>query len=257
MCQFTNRDLKTCSLLQRIAIYRGEGVDRRLLSPLVEELKPWPTTFLTPRDILETSWEEETSLLLFPGGRDVPFHKNLQGTGNQRIRKYVEHGGSFLGICAGAYYGCSQVEFDRGMPLEVLGDRELRFFPGTGKGPTTGPGSFRYNSESGAKAVLLLDLFAGTLFRSYCNGGCYFPEANRHPEVTVLGNYLDLGLEECPAAVIHMPVGKGQAALSGVHLELSASYFEKNTQMHTHLKPYEAQRKRLFRYMLAKLGLLT
>jgi glutamine amidotransferase-like uncharacterized protein len=43
-------------------------------------------------------------------------------------------GGSYLGLCAGAYYGSSRVVFEPGTPLEVIGDRELAFFPGIARG---------------------------------------------------------------------------------------------------------------------------
>jgi len=39
-----------------------------------------------------------------------------------------------LGLCAGAYYGCARVVFEPGTPLEVVGDRELAFFPGVARG---------------------------------------------------------------------------------------------------------------------------
>lgn len=48
--------------------------------------------------------------------------------------EYVEGGGSYLGLCAGAYYGCSSVEFEPGSSMEVSGDRELAFFPGAAIG---------------------------------------------------------------------------------------------------------------------------
>ena len=47
---------------------------------------------------------------------------------------YVKSGGSYLGLCAGAYYGCARVVFEPGTPLEVVGGRELQFFPGTARG---------------------------------------------------------------------------------------------------------------------------
>jgi hypothetical protein len=43
---------------------------------------------------------------------------------------FVNSGGSYLGLCAGAYYACSSVQFEQGSRLQVLGDRELAFFPG-------------------------------------------------------------------------------------------------------------------------------
>jgi glutamine amidotransferase-like uncharacterized protein len=48
--------------------------------------------------------------------------------------EFVQGGGSYLGLCAGAYYGCARVVFEPGTPLEVVGDRELAFFPGIARG---------------------------------------------------------------------------------------------------------------------------
>ncbi|EFJ50700.1 hypothetical protein VOLCADRAFT_88490 [Volvox carteri f. nagariensis] len=86
-----------------------------------------------------------------PGGADLPYCKHLNGHGNRLLRDYVAGGGSYLGICAGAYYACRRVEFEVGGPLEVVGDRELCFFPGAARGPAY-PG-FDYLSERGAQAA--------------------------------------------------------------------------------------------------------
>src|SRR5439155_581244 len=84
------------------------------------------------------------SLFIMPGGRDQPYHAGLQGEANQQIRAFVEEGGAYVGICAGAYYGSARVEFDRGFPLEVCEERELCFFSGTAVGPAYGKGTFAY-----------------------------------------------------------------------------------------------------------------
>ncbi len=36
--------------------------------------------------------------------------------------------------CSGAYYACGRVEFEVGSRLQVMGDRELAFFPGVAHG---------------------------------------------------------------------------------------------------------------------------
>ncbi|MEW5299670.1 MAG: hypothetical protein WDW36_002662 [Sanguina aurantia] len=69
-----------------------------------------------------------------PGGADLPYCRLLNGQGNNMITEYVKGGGSYLGLCAGAYYGCSSVEFEPGSSMEVSGDRELAFFPGVAVG---------------------------------------------------------------------------------------------------------------------------
>ena len=45
-------------------------------------------------------------------------------------QEFVENGGSYLGICAGAYFACDYIEFDKNGPLEVVGPRDLKFYPG-------------------------------------------------------------------------------------------------------------------------------
>lgn len=233
-----------------IKIYCDRGVEQKTLPALIHELSNWITSYISAKEILHSDWESETSLLIIPGGRDVPFHEALKGEGNQRIRKYVENGGSFLGICAGAYYGCKSVEFDCGMELEVKGLRELNFFPGIARGPVYGPGTFRYRSEYGAKAASISNSFEKGSLKSYYNGGCYFVDADQYANVTCISKYLDI--ENQPAAIIEITVGQGRVILSGVHIEIGTSYqsttFKKD--MMNMLAPYEEQRKSLFQSII-------
>ncbi len=236
-----------------IKIYCDEGVEESSLPILINELSSWKTACISSKDIIQTSWDLETSLLIIPGGRDIPFHEALKGEGNRRIKRYVEEGGSFLGICAGAYYGSGTVEFDLGMELEVLGARELAFFPGIARGPAYGLGSFRYDSEFGARASLISNCFNEEVWLSYYNGGCYFVEASSYSHVNIISRYLDI--QGHPAAIIEARIGKGKAILSGVHIEIGTScHFSNLTdQMFQKLVPFEAQRKRFFHYVLGRL----
>lgn len=188
-----------------IAIYDGEGV-----------LWNQKGTRITA-DSIAKGGLKNFSWLIMPGGRDRPYHAALQGAGNAQIRAFVEDGGTYLGICAGAYYGCRKVEFDKGFPLEVCEDRELAFFSGTAVGPAYGKGTFEYESEKGARMAKLGT--ANGMIQIYYNGGCYFEGDFSH--VKILARYLDLPGH--PPAIIECPVDKGRAILSGVHLELSHS----------------------------------
>ena len=241
------------SKIDFIKIYYDNGVERNNLPLLLNELSNKNVGFISSQEIMQTSWESQTSLLIIPGGRDVPYHKALNGEGNRRIKKYVENGGAFLGICAGAYYGCGAVEFDRGMEREVMGLRELAFFPGIARGPVYGPGSFRYHSEFGAQAAMISNSFDEEILKSYYNGGCYFVDAERYSHVKLISKYLEI--QGTPAAIIEVSVGEGIAILSGVHIEMGTSHPSKalTKKMAQALLPYEKQRKHLFQHLLNRL----
>ncbi|KAF5826687.1 biotin-protein ligase [Dunaliella salina] len=143
---------------KRVCVYHGPGAGMRSALSAQESLKrelreEVEVCFLSSTELLSGSISPRTcALLVFPGGADLPYCRELNGKGNQIIRDYVSRGGSYLGLCAGAYYACSRVEFEAGDPvLEVLGERELGFFPGTAVGSAYK--GFDYTSEAGAKAA--------------------------------------------------------------------------------------------------------
>ncbi|KAL4440577.1 hypothetical protein ABPG75_003578 [Micractinium tetrahymenae] len=139
-------------------VYSGPGAGTRsvlsTLHSLREALLPsFKVDTLDAAQLLAGGWQPGCLLLVMPGGADLPYCKHLNGRGNQLIREYVESGGSYLGLCAGAYYACARVEFEPGSRLEVVEDRELAFFPGTAAGSIYS--GFDYESEAGAVAAPL------------------------------------------------------------------------------------------------------
>lgn len=212
------------SMTKAIQIYNDEVVSSSTKNALIRSLSTYTILMIDADQICNTSWEEKTSLLIMPGGRDVPYHKKLKGKGNQKIKRFVENGGAYLGICSGGYYGASSIEFDKGYPLEVTGKRELAFFPFTAIGPAYGKNTYRYNSEFGARASPIR--FGSHDANIYYNGGCYFPMPIPHPDIQVLATYQDLS----QPAIIECKVGKGKAILSGVHFEVA--HFDLPTSDH-------------------------
>ncbi|KAK3596794.1 hypothetical protein CHS0354_036633 [Potamilus streckersoni] len=144
-----------------VYVYRGEGADDKaaetLLHGLCHYLDPlaYRFGFITPESIREGSWKNQTALLALGGGYDLGFINALGNDGMKNIKDYVTYtGGAYLGICAGAYFACDHIEFDKGGPLEVVGERQFKFFPGCCRGPTF-PG-FDYKSSRGAVASKVL-----------------------------------------------------------------------------------------------------
>lgn len=178
------------------------------------------------RTLKKEPWAGKTSLLVLPGGADLPMCKELNGEGNAAIRDFVRRGGAFLGFCAGGYYASARCEFAKGDPLmEVSGSRDLRFFPGTARGPAFA--GFDYGSEKGAQvakvAVNSAALGADIDYSyHYYNGGAVFVDADQYDKVTVLGQYVDeLSCDPgtCQAAAVLCQVGSGRAILTGTHPE--------------------------------------
>jgi biotin--protein ligase len=200
---------------------------RRLLSPNYAVIP------VNDSVIIKEPWTASCALLVFPGGADLGYCRSLNGEGNSRISQYVRRGGSYLGFCAGGYYGSEKCEFEVGdKKMEVIGSRELAFFPGTCRGCAFK--GFVYHSETGALAVEVKvnkEVFTNdtlpSSFKSYYNGGGVFVDAAKYKNkgVEVLASYADPidvdggAVDLGPAAVVLCKVGDGSALLTGPHPE--------------------------------------
>ncbi|MDJ0652349.1 MAG: BPL-N domain-containing protein [Simkaniaceae bacterium] len=202
----------------RILVYGGQGVSAFSLSETLRALREFSdeVAVIDPLFLKENAWEKDTKLIVFPGGRDILYNRNLKGKGTTKIRRFVERGGSYLGICAGAYFGAHEVIFEKGTALEVHEKRDLNFFPGTAFGTLYPHAPFSYASEAGTHPSEIF--FEEQSLHLYYNGGCAFKEAQKFSTVKVLASYLDA--QDQPA-VIHCAVGNGNVVLSGVHFEIS------------------------------------
>lgn len=241
---------------QKILIYKDAGVGGKSFRALMHSLgslkrKLPAIELLDRRSIREKSVFADARLFIMPGGRDLPYVEHLSGKAVENIREWVEEGGAYFGICAGAYFGCSFVRFEEGTSLEIQGERELKLFNGEAIGPAFGSGVFRYNTEAGARAAALsVSLSPGKkeLARCYFNGGCTFRGDFSSPGCKVLATYQEIAGD--PPAIIHCTVGKGQAVLSGVHPEFSiASLNKKDPYLQTVyplLEEKESERNALF-----------
>lgn len=188
---------------------------------------------LTESALLREPWAPTAALLVIPGGADLNYCRVLNGAGNRTIAAFVRRGGAYLGFCAGGYYGSARCEFEIGHPdrgMEVVGGRELTFFPGTCRGGAFK--GFQYASERGARAARVQvrrEAFgaAGVLpdsFRSYYNGGGVFVDAAKLADqgVEVLASYeeeVDVDGGEGAAALVYCKVGEGGVILTGPHPE--------------------------------------
>jgi biotin--protein ligase len=243
--------------MSNVLVYSGPGVSASALSHTLRTLRKLLPSYdvqcINAQSLALDPWMDSTALFVLPGGRDLPYVEKLsenhaaQGVASssqrsaaradEKIRQFVKQvGGSFVGICAGAYYASSSCEFELGDPvMQVAGPRDaLKFFPGTCRG-TTYPG-FVYESDQGARLVDIA--MAEDSWTVYYNGGGAFIDADRFTHngaVQVLGRYMDessanfAGTDNSErsikpgyagqAAVVRCSIGKGNVILYGVHPE--------------------------------------
>lgn len=225
----------------------------------------------TSEELVSSKWRENCRLLVLPGGRDLPYCKELNGAGNEQISAYIQEGGSYLGICAGAYFASAYVEFARGDPkMAVVGPRELALFPVTARGPVFPAFSYKTNSGAHAAGANLTAAGASTLGGTegenatlFYNGGCGFiyREGAGSTSYEALMTYTGHSEPESPqpspyantAAIIGGRVGKGQAILTGLHFEASTDLLKKYYEGDEYVTPLlptleqnEARRLSLF-----------
>ena len=203
-----------------IFIYHGPGVSEESFQQAfytVHKLTPsYKMQQITFDEISQKKWINHAALLVIPGGRDLPYVQYLSGQNTDIIKDYIKNGGSFLGLCAGAYFASGSIEFDKNGPLKVIGERNLALFPGKSIGPILAP--YDYRSCSGCRAAKINWLENSSTNYFYYNGGGYFKNAEKYPNVKVLAQYKDKIALNLPA-VIQIKYGSGNVILSGVHFE--------------------------------------
>ena len=258
-----------------VLVYSGPGVSQTALTHVLDSFRTaltpnYTVNPITASQLASHPWPSSCALLIMPGGKDVPYVSTLQGTANERIQAYVRGGGKFLGIGAGAYFASKAVEWEVGTPNQVVGNRELGFYPGTCAGNVY-PGFVLDREEGGQIVSVKLDLdeegegekvYDGV----YYNGGGHFKNAEDPSMalkgVRVVARYSG-GEGEAKAAAVLCKYGTGRAMLWGVHIEYpldkepARSTFgrtERSTQKHL-IEDLETGRWALMKRALGLLGL--
>ncbi|XP_025088273.1 biotin--protein ligase-like isoform X2 [Pomacea canaliculata] len=217
-------------MVGRVVVYNGEGACEKSFNLLKKSLEnclcpeAHPVSCITPEDIKKGGLSHDCAAVVFGGGYDKGFIHALGSEGIQEIRSFVLGGGKYFGFCAGGYFGCDYIEFDKGGPLEVCGKRDLCFYPGKCIGPVVP--HFEYDTHRGADAVPIRvhdipQLTSGFTCKLYVNGGGKFMPYHDSSgcKIDIIASYCNLPNQ--PAAIIKSEIGAkgGRAILTGCHPE--------------------------------------
>jgi glutamine amidotransferase-like uncharacterized protein len=155
------------------------------------------------------------TVLIMPGGESSEYLPDLGGQGALEIKKFVETGGGYLGICAGAFYATSQREGGNATGPWGIGLLEGTAYDGTALHTSPfveGMMDFDFMPVSvleGLQPKFRISLFGGPSFR-------YTDEEAAKKNLVVLSRF----------PVIHEPAmllflyGAGRVFLSAPHLEV-------------------------------------
>ena len=100
-----------------IIVYNGPGASEFCVREVLRTLTGlgwWKSidTISDPQSLITALSRFEKGLLIMPGGRDKPYQESFTGDGVKTIRDFVQRGGTYIGICAGAYFACENIEFE-------------------------------------------------------------------------------------------------------------------------------------------------
>ena len=205
---------------QKILIYRDYGCAP--VDALERELR----NFFVPRGIKVDFTDaaaiaggkalgKDVLALWMPGGAAGAYRAKLGNTGEEAICRFVENGGVYAGICAGAYYACRDIGFEEHIPELKITAKGLKLGDDKAVGTLGKKLKLRpFAINEASAAVVGLEWADGRQFKVHYFGGPAFQEEDKAAEV--LARY---DISGKPAALLRKSYGKGMVLLCGAHYE--------------------------------------
>ena len=210
----------------------------------IQNLRPNDNVrFCDADDILNGCLTEEINLFVIPGGEDLYICEKLNGSPTKIIREYVENGGTYMGLCGGAYVASNEIEWEKDKEDAICQNRELSLYNGLAIGPIYDFLEKNDTKHSWDQAIELT-LPDSTTSTALYRAGPYFSEPNDN-STQVLARYS--GVKDTPPAILLCKVKKGRAFLSGPHIERSPNMYKKMIYKHNN-PSYEWQSNVLKKY---------
>lgn len=219
----------------RIALYDDEGASTggiNTVGHIVRGMADAELRHINAADIRDGALEQFDAVV-FTGGRGGAQGRTLSKEGRQRVRDFIEDGGGYVGICAGAYLATARLNDY----LKMVGTYHYRPWQ-TGRGPveiTLTEAGRELLSHTRPDAIDPADLHEPIEMR-YANGPLFFHEDGREPDldlpefetlaVFTTGVMKDderqAHMEGTPA-IIASPFGEGRIVLISPHPESTSA----------------------------------
>ncbi|MFX0097409.1 MAG: BPL-N domain-containing protein [Candidatus Hodarchaeota archaeon] len=198
-----------------VALYSDEGTWEESVQA-ARNMFLWMnyTVVLVDADHINIQGLDNFDVLCIPGGSMYQYAQDISPNGMDNIRYFINNGGSYIGICGGAYYAAEEVIWQgEQLPITPLG-----IFPGTAEGPNNGIAPFpnyticKINILNSSHPIT--QSLSDSVWMLYYWGPMFTP--NIGADITVLGNY-DIGNR---SAMIAFDYGLGRVFLIGTHPEI-------------------------------------
>jgi len=101
----------------KVALYEGDGATARGIAAVAERIAQWPGAAITRVPAAEIATRDLSAfdIVVFSGGSGSAQGKAIGEAGRAKVRAFVENGGGYLGICAGAYLACAGFDWGIGV----------------------------------------------------------------------------------------------------------------------------------------------
>jgi len=172
------------------------------------------TVELVNADHINNNGLDDFSILCIPGGNMYQYVQDISSRGMENIKNFIGNGGSYIGICAGAYFASEKVVW-RGNQLPM---RPLGVFPSTAEGPINEIAPYpnytmcKVNIVDSAHPITQSE--PDSAWMLYYWGPVLIP--NKDANITILGRY-DRGNQP---TMLAFDYGLGRAFLIGTHSEI-------------------------------------
>ena len=194
-----------------IAVYGGKGTSDRSREGIEAFLThaeiPWRE--IGPDDIINLNLNTFDAFYM-PGGWTGPYISDIPPAGKRALRNFVAEGGSYIGVCAGAYFATDLVKWE-GRYQEY----ELDLYRGLAQGPIDVIAPWNGGSLTELELAEHPINAGEERHEALYWGGPAFEIHPKQP-TTVLAHYATTG----GVAAVTLAYKHGQVLLMGCHLEL-------------------------------------